>query len=364
MRASGSILSCCALLLVLPAPGGEKPSTPKAGRGATNGSRTSEAKKGIWTSREELAKLPVSGPAWESLKAAADKPGGTPNLRDRNDQVDVRVMAKALVYARTGESRYRDEVISLCREAMGTEKGGNCLALGRNLAAFVIAADLVQLPADQDQLFRKWLREKLVEPHEGRSLRSTHESRPNNWGTHAGGSRAVIARYLGDEQELERVATVFKGWLGDRGAHSGFRFADLSWQHDPARPVGVNPRGSTRDGHSIDGVLPDDQRRGGHFGWPPPKENYVYEALQGALLQAVVLHRAGYDVWNWEDKALLRAFQWLHGEARFPAAGDDTWQPHIINHFYGTDFPAPVPARPGKNVGWTDWTFGARSENP
>ena len=86
----------------------------------------------------------------------------------------------------------------------------------------------------------------------------------------------------------------------------------------------------------------------------------MYEGLQGALAQAVILHRAGYDVWEWQDRALLRAFTWLHEQADFPAQGDDTWQPHVINHFYGTSFPAPVPARPGKNVGWTDWTLGAQ----
>ena len=122
--------------------------------------------------------------------------------------------------------------------------------------------------------------------------------------------------------------------------------------------MGVNQPGTAKQGHSIDGVLPDDQRRGGSFQWPPPKENYVYEALQGALAQAVILHNAGYDVWNWEDRALLRAFQWLHEQAEFPAEGDDTWQPHLVNFYYGTRFPAPIPSRPGKNVGWTDWTHG------
>ena len=43
-----------------------------------------------------------------------------------------------------------------------------------------------------------------------------------------------------------------------------------------------------------DGVLPDDQRRSGGFVWPPTKENYVWEALQGAIAQAVILHRAGF----------------------------------------------------------------------
>ena len=74
-----------------------------------------------------------------------------------------------------------------------------------------------------------------------------------------------------------------------------------------------------------DGVLPDDQRRSGVFRWPPSHENYVYEALQGALVQAVILQRAGYDAFNWQDKALLRAFRWLRDVTEYPATGDDTW---------------------------------------
>jgi len=78
-------------------------------------------------------------------------------------------------------------------------------------------------------------------------------------------------------------------------------------------------------GHeSIDGVLPDDQRRAGGFTWPPQKENYVWEGLQGAVVQAEVLHRAGYDTWNWSDKALLRAVTWETIIAKFPAQSDDT----------------------------------------
>jgi len=275
------------------------------------------------------------------------------------------VMAKALVYARTGVSRYRDEVVQLCLSAIGTEAGGKCLAFGRNLAGYVIAADLVGLPAEADVRFRVWLRSALSEPLEGRTLRWVHEDRPNNWGTHAGASRAAVAAYLGDDAELERVAAIFKGWLGDRACYAGFRYRDRSWQLDGEQPVGINAKDAVKlfagVPRSIDGVLPDDQRRSGPFTWPPPKENYVYEALQGALAQAVILHRAGYDVWNWQDRALLRAFTWLHEQADYPAPGDDSWEPHVINHFYGTDFPAPVPAQPGKNVGWTDWTLGGGS---
>jgi hypothetical protein len=177
---------------------------------------------------------------------------------------------------------------------------------------------------------------------------------------HAGASRAAIAVYLDDARELERSAQVFRGFLGDRGAYAGFDYGSLSWQADPTAPVGINPRGATKDGHSIDGVVPDDQRRGGGFRWPPHRASYVWEGLQGAFAQAVVLYRAGHvDVWDWEDQALLRAVQWLHEQCNFPARGDDAWVPHVVNHYYGTSFPAPVPSGHGKNVGWTDWTHAA-----
>ena len=60
-----------------------------------------------------------------------------------------------------------------------------------------------------------------------------------------------------------------------------------------------------------------------------------------------------------DNRALLRAFRWLHDEADFPAEGDDTWLPHLVNDAYGTTFPAPVPSRPGKAMGFSDWTHGS-----
>jgi hypothetical protein len=167
-----------------------------------------------------------------------------------------------------------------------------------------------------------------------------------------------VAAYLDDRVDFDRAARVFRAWLGDRAAWSGFRFGKLWWQADPDAPVGVNPKGASRQGHSIDGVLPDDQRRAGPFAWPAPRTNYTWGALQGATAQAVILHRAGYDVWNWQDRALLRAARWLQEEAQQPARGDDGWILHVVNFHYGTKFPAPVPAQPGKNVGFTDWTHG------
>lgn len=317
--------------------------------------RQADAGREIWISSARLASLPVSGPAWEALRAAADRPLSLPDLSDKDSSANIHVLAKALVYARTGQTVYRDEVINACLAAIATE-GGDTLALGRELAAYVIAADLVGLPPAQDAAFRAWLRRVRNETIGGRTLVSTHADRPNNWGTHAGASRIAVAAYLGDNEDLAHAATVFRGWLGERSEYAGFKYGSVDWQTDERTPRGINPAGTSKLGHSIDGVLPDDQRRSGAFRWPPPRENYVYEALQGALAQAVLLHRLGFDVWEWSDRALLRAFRWLHEQADYPANGDDTWQPHIINYYYGAGFPAPVPSQPGKNVGWTDWT--------
>jgi hypothetical protein len=319
---------------------------------------------GIWIGRAELAALPMSGPAWSNLLATADGSCGLVALADQTQDNNVCVMAKALVYARTGNALYAvDVVAALTQVALGAAFEGRALALGRELAAYVIAADLIglgTLDPTLDAAFRVTLRSLLtIFTSDGpSSLVECHELRPNNWGTHCGASRAAIAAYLGDEGELALVANVFKGYLGDRSSYAGFTYGDLSWQCDPSLPVGVNPAGCTRDGNVLDGALADDQRRAGSYSWPPPKENYVWEALQGALVQAIILERVGYSAFEWEDRALLRAAQWLHDQVSYPAEGDDAWQPHVLNHYYGTSFPAPTPARMGKNVGWTDWTHG------
>ena len=70
------------------------------------------------------------------------RPTGTPVVSDQDDDTDVRVLAKALVHARTGDAALRDEVIDACMAAIGTEAGGRTLALGRNLLGYVIAAEL------------------------------------------------------------------------------------------------------------------------------------------------------------------------------------------------------------------------------
>src|SRR5690606_5669006 len=132
------------------------------------------------------------------------------------------------------------------------------------------------------------------------------------WGTHAGAARAAVAAYLNDSTEMARTAAVFKGWLGNRASYAGFSYGDTSWQANAATPVGVNPVGAMKSGVSIDGAIPDDMRRGASFQWPPTFTDYPWEAMQGVLLQALILDHAGYDAFGWESNAILRASTFLY----------------------------------------------------
>jgi hypothetical protein len=321
----------------------------------------------LWLSPAEIAALPTSGEGWQAVRAAADErlSSSDANLATRTDH-NIGTLAAALVGARLDDDTYRDKARDALADVVGQAPDrDDVLAAARRLGTYVIAADVLQLSTfdpSLDQEFRSWVRAMLTFEYSGGggggSIVDVHERRANNFGTHAGASRVAAAAYLGDRAELDRAAAVFRGWLGDRQAYTGFSFGDLSWQADPNHPVGVNPAGSMRDGHSIDGVLPDDQRRGGGFTWPPPQENYVWGALQGAAVQAQLLSRQGYDAWGWQNAALLRAGRWLHDQADFPASGDDTWVPWLLNHAYGTTFPAGHSE--GKNMAFTGWTHAER----
>jgi hypothetical protein len=326
---------------------------------------------GIWLSAGELQRLPERGPAWAQLVQVANEPMGHADLADQNSEHDVHVLAAALVYARTGDARFYRKAAAGVMDAIGSERGGRTLSLARGLVSYVVAADLVDLrdrePA-RARVFRRWLaavRRERLEPSSRPTLVATHELAPNNWGTHAGASRIAADIYLGDQRDLARAAAVFKGWLGDRFAYHGFVYGeDLSWQAHPKSPVGVDAPGAVKNGHSIDGALPDDMRRGCSLRFPPCATLYPWEAMQGAVVQAELLSRQGYDAWSWGHQALRRAATFLfglhvrYGNEDWGAPAGDAWIPWLLNARYGTHFPTVLPAKAGKGMGFTDWSTG------
>jgi len=329
---------------------------------------------GIWISSAELRKLPEHGPAWRRLVEIAHRHPGHPDLSNKDDEDDTNALAAALVAARTGDGDLRRKAGRLVAAAIGTERGGRTLGLGRGLVAYVVAADLIdlrRLDPQTDASFREWLRAVRLErlrPGSRPTLIATQEVAPNNWGTHAGASRIAADIYLGDVADLARAAAVFKGYLGDRAVYHAFRYgADLSWQAQPSQPVGVNAAGAVLDGQDVGGALPDDMRRGCARRFPPCPTGYPWEAMQGAVEQAEMLSRQGYDAWNWGDRALERAARFLTGISRrydepaFAPRGNDVWVAWLLNRRYGLRLPVSTPTRPGRGMGFTDWTAGPGS---
>jgi hypothetical protein len=341
---------------------------------------------GIWISPEEIKGLPTSGSAYQNVVNHANS---TISPSVATDNVyNKRTYAAALLAVRNNDTAMKNKVIKALQDVQGTEETGftgqsRILRICRNLPAYIIAADVIGY---KDPTFVKWVEHvrNKIWPDYTNNVILHHAKRPNNHGTHCGAARLAADLYLGDTNDFKDAVIVWKGYLGDRSSYSnnmylnslnpGFRYGDLAWQADQKNPVGINPKGSkiTIDGvlRNVDGVIPDDQRRQLEHGypivsWPPNKEPYVWEALQGVVVASEIMWRNGYpDVYSWSDQAILRAVNWLHDPDGsgpleypwFPAEGDDRWQPWIINKRYGTSFPTGSSGSGGKNMGFTDWT--------
>ncbi len=320
--------------------------------------------RGIWLTRAELDSLPMSGSAWTHVVSVANSSWGSPDISDQDSKHDTNVLAGALYSARTGDTAMRTKTANAIMSALETENGGRVLAIARNLPSYVIAADLINLPdynAAMGNTFATWLsgvrNEQMTECD---TIIKCHNRRPNNWGTHAGSARIAADVYLNDTTELALAAKTFKGWLGDRSAYASFSYGDLSWQCSSSAPVGIN----RADCGEKSSILPDDMRRGGSYQIPPKETNYPWGALEGTVIQAELLSRAGYPAWDWgfntlNDKAIKRAMLKLDElDRRFGnwwASGDDVSTVWIAEHAYNAGF-RTAPSRAGKSIDFTDWT--------
>jgi Alginate lyase len=328
------------------------------------------ATRAIWISRSQLAKLPTRGRAWRSLKQIADGTIVQPDISNQDNDADTRIFAVSLVYGRTGRPEYRRKAATAIADAIGSERGGRTLALARNLVGYVLAADLIDLDGYDPALgrkFRQWLstvrHERFSQAEPWRTLVKCNDINPNNWGTLCGASLIAADIYLHDTRDLRRRVAIFRGWLGDRAAHRFVYQFDTSWQCTLGF-VPINPMGCVKEGHNLDGALPEEMRRGGPFQWPPAFTAYPWEALAGAVTSAEILSRRGYRPWRWSNRAIHRAVDFLWRlDREFPDAGwwanardVSKWIPWIVNAHYGTRYPTAPTVWTARSVSFTDWT--------
>ena len=290
----------------------------------------------------------VSSTVPSSVTSEADQ-SATPAIGDQDSSHDTKTLAAALIYAKTGSSTRLSQVCTALSAIQGTETSGpfgsytyaRALAVGRGVQAYAIAASLVDSAnCSSESSFRTWLSGIRDFTTQGgpASLRECASERPNNWGTHCRASMLAADIYLGDNTDKAQQVTQFKGWVGDRTAYTGYNYGALDWQANQSAPVGINPPNTTLSGISVDGVLPDDQRR---CSCSPPTladENYVYEGLQGALVEGILLEAAGYDGLGYSTQAIKRAFAWENNVNSYYASGDDGWMVPLVNRAYGTSY--------------------------
>ena len=323
---------------------------------------------GLWTSNAELATIPMEGEAWLELLTGADSDTSTPDVANQDDNTNARILAASIVYARTGDAAYRDKVVAAIETLVNRGfPGGRTLAWARETGAYALAADLIDYRTSD---FETWLR-NMAEVYVGtdnRTLLQMYKQRPNNWGTHAFGSLSAIYGYLNDSSRLNEVRSYFVS--GIEGPDPGYKWgSDMSWHPDPTRPRLINPSGSKKQSMDIDGVMPDDMRRGGSFSEPPAYTQYQWEALQGLVMGARIMDRLGMSVWESGDCAIYRAAYCLQVKfansysSEWQATGDDLWMLPFLDKAYGTTWSNNQDRlwRHGKNAGWGYVTLATKT---
>jgi hypothetical protein len=308
--------------------------------------------------------LPTSGPGWEAIMARIASPFGGSYTLGTRDESNKDVLANALAGARLGNAAYKDFARDKIEQMMNASRNtGDVLGTLRHLQTYVISADLIDLASFDSALdarFRTWLAGELRADYAGGggggSVVSTHDKKPNNFGTHAGATRIAAALYLDDDAQLKAARDVWYGWAtGDPAYAPSTRvWTGTSWQCGDGRNYGINPTGCSRDGVSLDGVIAEDQERCGEFSSTPCATNYIHGATDGMTLSFWMLARQGEDPWSWGNKAALRQMEWKYDSGQAPYSGF-RWQIPVIEDAYGIDLGGNEPTAASTNMAFADW---------
>jgi hypothetical protein len=335
------------------------------------------ASDGIWVSRSYVRSLPTSGSAWTTLLNVANQTTvpGNATLIDQDSVHSRNTMATALVAVRLGSNTLRAHVRDAIERVKGTEGSSSLqenrlLQLGRNLPGYVIAADLIQLSSFDptfDASFRSWISGLRTRVFQGtfRTLANGDEHDPGNWGAYGGAARAAIAAYLGDATDLARSAAAMRSFTSSvPDGRWDFRptVHDMSWQcsyPNTAKYVPVDGA-CTRNGHSLNGIMPLDMARGGGYRWAPTYTAYPRENLTGRVIEAQILFRAGYtDVFRWGSYAFTRV---TNGLRRMDGLDGRWFEPdalayRIVATQLGITGWGLSSRAKGRAVSGVDWTF-------
>lgn len=360
----------------------DRSAVPQAAAGtptAPNPAATRAARDYALIRNSDLMAKPTSGAGWNFLKTQADSAWGTPDLLALNSTTQTKVLAAALVYARTGDVAYRDKVIAAVTKAPGTEDtSGVVLPFARNVFGYVVAADLVGMPldtvTDSGETWRSFLERARTEEFTGNtrwiSLEKTSGDSAANWNAYALSSHLAISVALGDEEAVARDVTIFRRFLGDTTSPwpafaptSGHNWNGngATWDMTPTLQRGINPE---RPGESRSGAIILDASR--HTSLPSVPccttdlagRAYIEESLDALLAVTMVLAARGQDFTDFEDQAIRRAYDFLVRNGGPSGYSNGRYLALAINNLYGTGYPTSAGDSVARHLGYGAWLFG------
>lgn len=363
---------------------------PSAGSATPQASAPAPAPRdSVLIRASDLMAKPTSGAGWDFLKKQADSSWGTPDLLALNSSTQTKVLAAALVYARTGDVAYRDKVIAAVSKAPGTElKSGTTkpvvLPFARNVFGYVVAADLVDMPLStvtaNGKTWEEFLRgaRERVFPGNTRwpNLEITSGDSASNWNAYALSSHLAISLVLDDEAAVQRDITIYRRFLGDVTSPwpafkptSGYTWAGnlltgsspgRGWDLTPTLQRGINPAvpGNPRSG----AIILDALRNSSVPAGPCCKLDlagraYTEESLDALLAINMMLRAQGTDFTNFEDQALRRAYEFLQRNGGPSGYSNGRYLALAINTMYGTKYSTAAGDSVGRHLGFGGWLF-------
>jgi hypothetical protein len=180
-------------------------------------------------------------------------------------------------------------------------------------------------------------------------------------GAEATFARLVASTYLGDLAGVLKTIVVLRGWMGDRATYSdlsspGFDYGvDGSWQVNASLPVPINAVGAVKFSN-VDGVIPDEQRKGGSYQLPVPQVQTVWSTIRFLTAAAWVLRQRGTDVFADQTSAIRRAAVWMRDQALLAPSSRSAWVTWVLNQVYPGLNLSTGSAFHDSAVGYTDWT--------
>lgn len=369
----------------------------------------------MFITRTELMSKPTNGAGWTHLYSRAELPSyGLVTLADQNSFTQSNVLAGALVYARTGDIKFKDKVIDSIKQVCGTETstGSRVLSVGRTLYGYVVAADLVQMPYSTTcnngqtwQAFLEAIRTKTL-PGNSRwpTLEITAADTASNWGAYALPTHLAVSYALNDKVAIENDIKIFKRYLGDTSITfkqkktdgtvidatgflptEGYRYPTpsltsssngLAWDLSDNFPTitilqrGINPSKVTvpglNDPNNLDGAIIEDTLRNGSTSPSVPcctvtssGTGYHEEALDGIISTAQLLRAHGIDTAPLQDKAMKRAYDFylLNAGTSFDKYPQTRFMAYAMNYWYGTSYPLLEEVKPYRHMGFGSWLF-------